>query len=61
MKMNLKEIVHNSIKKVLFENIEQETRTELDNGKAVEIDNFEEFEKLLSFNDPDDVYNIKFW
>lgn len=58
MKLDLNKIVHNSVKKVLFENIEQETRTELDNGNAVEIDNFEEFEKLLSFNDPDDVYYV---
>ena len=56
--MNVKKILRESIKTVLFENIETETRKELDNGKYIEIDNFEEFKDLLSFNSNDDVYYL---
>ena len=56
--MNVKKILRESIKTVLFENIETETRKELDKGKYIEIDNFEEFKDLLSFNSNDDVYYL---
>lgn len=62
MKNNIRKMVHESIKKVLMENIESEIRSQFTDTKGknvVEIDNFEEIKQLLSFNNPDDVYFVK--
>ena len=41
------------------ENQFDETRTEIDNGNIVEIDNFDEIENLIDIQSPDDVYYLQ--
>lgn len=54
----LHKVIKESINHLLYENMEDESRTEIEGGKYVEIDNFDEFKDLLTFNSPDDVYYL---
>lgn len=54
--------LHQIIKQVIKENLENEVRTDIDNlgrGTITEVDNFQEIQQLLNFSSPDDVYFVK--
>lgn len=55
----INDIISENIIKYIKENIETETRTELNGGKTVEIDNFEECKQLINPSSTDDTWFIK--